>query len=174
MSHIFCYFEQSREIEFMENKFSHLDSEYRPQMVDVGAKEITERKATAEAKMKLPKEIIDLFEDNELNTKKGPVFQTAILAGIMAVKKTSDLIPLCHPLPLSKCNVDIDINQNREVIIRCTAKTSGKTGVEMEALTGASIAALTIYDMCKGFSHDIVISQVRLMAKSGGKRNFER
>jgi cyclic pyranopterin phosphate synthase len=92
----------------------------------------------------------------------------------MAAKRTSDLIPLCHPLPLEKISVDIHINQAREVVVACTVILSGKTGVEMEALTGASVAALTIYDMCKAFSHDIVIKETQLMAKSGGKRDFTR
>jgi len=107
-------------------------------------------------------------------TKKGPVFQTANLAGIMAAKKTSDLIPLCHPLPISKCKIDIRLNDLNQVVISCTVKTTGKTGVEMEALTGASIAALTIYDMCKAFSHDIKIMETQLMEKKGGKTDFER
>ena len=154
--------------------FSHLDSNDRPQMVDVGDKDDSLRKATARAIVHLPIEIVKQLEGGELNTKKGPVFQTAILAGIMAVKKTSDLIPLCHPLPLTKCNVEIILNEENEVVVECTAKVNGKTGVEMEALTGATVAALTIYDMCKGFSHDIVIKEVKLMEKAGGKRNFKR
>ncbi len=154
--------------------FSHLDSNDRPQMVDVGDKDDSLRKATARAIVHLPIEIVEQLEGSELNTKKGPVFQTAILAGIMAVKKTSDLIPLCHPLPLTKCNVEINLNEENEVVVECTAKVNGKTGVEMEALTGATVAALTIYDMCKGFSHDIVIKEVKLMEKAGGKRNFKR
>lgn len=154
--------------------FSHLDSNDRPQMVDVGDKDDSLRKATARAIVHLPIEIVEQLEGGELNTKKGPVFQTAILAGIMAGKKTSDLIPLCHPLPLTKCNVEINLNEENEVAIVCTAKVNGKTGVEMEALTGATVAALTIYDMCKGFSHDIVIKEVKLMEKAGGKRNFKR
>lgn len=143
-------------------------------MVDVGAKAVTERIAKARAIISLPEEVIAALQDDEIHTKKGPVFQTAILAGIMGSKKTSDLIPLCHPLALSKCSVDIHINENQEVVIDCMAKITSQTGVEMEALTGASVAALTIYDMCKGFSHDIVIKEVKLMAKSGGKSDFER
>ena len=142
-------------------------------MVDVGNKELTERVASARSIISLPDEIIDQFRDNDIHTKKGPVFQTAILAGIMAAKKTSDLIPLCHPLALSKVSVDINIQDN-EVVVDCEAKLKGKTGVEMEALTGASVAALTIYDMCKGFSHDIIIRETKLMKKSGGKNDFER
>ena len=158
----------------MKKGFSHLDNNDRPQMVDVGMKEITDRKAVAQATVRLPLEVLNELKGKEVHTKKGPVFQTAILAGIMAVKKTSDLIPLCHPLPMTKCNVEIELDEDNLVIISCEAKTTGKTGVEMEALTGASVAALTIYDMCKGFSHDIVISDIKLMAKSGGKRNFKR
>ncbi len=143
-------------------------------MVDVGSKSITKRIARARSIVILGKEIMDLLENEEIHTKKGPVFQTAILAGIMGSKKTSELIPLCHPLGLDKCHIEISINENREVVIDCTASITAKTGVEMEALTGASVAALTIYDMCKAFSHDIIIKETRLMAKSGGKRDFER
>lgn len=143
-------------------------------MVDVGDKQVTDRTAHARSIVELPHEIIDLLENDDIITKKGPVFQTAILAGIMAVKKTSELIPLCHPLPLSKCSVDISINDKKHVIIDCIAKVSGKTGVEMEALTGASIAALTIYDMCKAMSHDIIISQISLISKTGGKSDYQQ
>ena len=116
---------------------------------------------------------MDQLEGKEIQTKKGPVFQTAILAGIMAAKRTSELIPLCHPLALSKVGIDININDKREVVIQCTAKLSDRTGVEMEALTGASIAALTIYDMCKAFSHDIIIKETRLVEKTGGKSDYK-
>ena len=126
----------------------------------------------AESLVKLTPEIVAVLEDGEINTKKGPVFQTAILAGIMAAKKTSEIIPLCHPLPLTKCEIDISITENHTVRIECTAKVDGKTGVEMEALTGASVAALTVYDMCKAFSHDIVILETKLVHKSGGKSEF--
>lgn len=143
-------------------------------MVDVGAKSETARVAIARAVVQLDDAIIDALLDDEIQTKKGPVFQTAILAGIMGAKKTSDLIPLCHPLGLDKCCVEIEVNEQKEVVIDCMAKISGKTGVEMEALTGATVAALTIYDMCKGFSHNIIIKDVRLMKKTGGKRDFDR
>ena len=143
-------------------------------MVDVGDKSITKRTASARSIVILPPEVVQIIKEDEIHTKKGPVFQTAILAGIMGVKKTSDLIPLCHPLPINNCSVDISMNEASQVIITCTAKTEGKTGVEMEALTGASIAALTIYDMCKAFSHDIVIQSTQLLSKSGGKRDFKR
>lgn len=158
----------------MSDQFTHLDAQGNPAMVDVGTKAVTRREAIAQSIVVLGDEIMDLLQDKELHTKKGPVFQTAILAGIMAAKKTSELIPLCHPLPLEKIKVDIQVNDQREVVITCTAVITGKTGVEMEALTGASVAALTIYDMCKAFSHDIVIRQTQLMAKSGGKRDFNR
>jgi cyclic pyranopterin phosphate synthase len=157
-----------------DKKFSHIDARGNPNMVDVGSKNITKRIARARSIVVLGNEIMDLLENEEIHTKKGPVFQTAILAGIMASKKTSELIPLCHPLGLDKCHIDITINEKREVVIDCTATITAKTGVEMEALTGASVAALTIYDMCKAFSHDITIQETKLMAKSGGKRDFER
>jgi len=118
----------------MANKFSHLDEKGDPAMVDVSNKEITTRLAKAQSVVVLPQEIIEIIQKDEIHTKKGPVFQTAILAGIMGAKKTSDLIPLCHPLPISKCDIDISISENQQVIITCEVKTSGKTGVEMEAL----------------------------------------
>jgi cyclic pyranopterin monophosphate synthase len=152
--------------------FSHLDTAGNPTMVDVSEKKITQRIAHARALVVLSEEVLAQFENGEIQTQKGAVFQTAILAGIMGAKKTSDLIPLCHPLGLENCKVNITLNENREVVIDCITTVSGKTGVEMEALTGASIAALTIYDMCKAFSQDIVIKEIKLMGKSGGKRDF--
>lgn len=143
-------------------------------MVDVSDKTNTTRTAIAQSIVMLDDEILQHFENDEISTKKGPVFQTAILAGIMAAKQTSNLIPLCHPLALSKCGVDIKLNENKEVVIRCTVKLNGKTGVEMEALTGASVAALTIYDMCKAFSHEIIIKETKLIKKTGGKSDFLR
>lgn len=153
------------------DKFTHLDTEGNPKMVDVGGKDITKRLAVAESKVLLPDVVLNQLVNDELHTKKGPVFQTAILAGIMAAKKTSDLIPLCHPLALNRCDVAIQV-VGKHAEIRCTVGCNGKTGVEMEALTGASVAALTIYDMCKAFSHDIIIEQTRLIQKSGGKSDF--
>jgi cyclic pyranopterin phosphate synthase len=158
----------------MAKKFSHLNAAGNPTMVDVTDKEVTDRVAVARAVVVLEDEIVARLEGNDIHTRKGPVFQTAILAGIMAAKKTSDLIPLCHPLPLSKCEVSIVLNEAKEVCIDCLVKTTSRTGVEMEALTGATVAALTIYDMCKGFSHNIVIREVKLMKKTGGKSDFER
>jgi len=156
-----------------KKSFTHLNaSTGQPGMVDVGDKLVTKRIAIAQSIVVLGEEIMQYFTGGEIQTKKGPVFQTAIIAGTMAAKKTSDLIPLCHPLPLENCKLDIDINQHNEVVITCTASITSKTGVEMEALTGASIAALTIYDMCKAFSHDIVIKETRLVEKTGGKSDF--
>lgn len=154
-------------------KFSHLDPTGQTTMVDISDKKVTERIAIAQSEVQLPNEVIDHLINDEIHTKKGPVFQTAILAGIMAVKKTSELIPLCHPLPVTKSHIDIRIEEDI-VVIHCAVKVSGKTGVEMEALTGASIAALTIYDMCKGFSQNIVIKNTQLVEKRGGKSDFKR
>ena len=154
--------------------FSHLDAAGNPAMVDVSAKPATRRSARARAIVVLPAAVLDQLETNNGYLPKGPVFQTAILAGVMAAKRTGELIPLCHPLGLENCQLDISLNEQREVVIDCTAMLSGKTGVEMEALTGASVAALTIYDMCKALSHDMVIREIRLMEKTGGKRDFKR
>ena len=153
--------------------FTHLDEAGRPQMVNVGDKAITHRKAHARSIVVLPDKIMDLFQDGEIKSRKGPVFQTAILAGTMAAKKTSELIPLCHPLPLEDCKIMIEVNDQREVVIDCTTEIHHKTGVEMEAITGATVAALTIYDMCKGLSRAIVIRDTRLIEKTGGKADFK-
>jgi cyclic pyranopterin phosphate synthase len=155
--------------------FTHLNpASGNPAMVDVGDKQVTKRIATAQSIVVLGEEIMQHFTGSDIQTKKGPVFQTAIIAGTMAAKKTADLIPLCHPLPLENCKVDININEQDEVVVNCTVSITSKTGVEMEALTGASVAALTIYDMCKAFSHDIVIKETRLIEKTGGKSDFRR
>ena len=143
-------------------------------MVDVTEKQVSHRTATARSIVSLPGEVLSLLTDGDLQTKKGSVFQTAIVAGIMAAKKTGDLIPLCHPLGLDNCNITISLNETNEVVIDCTASITAKTGVEMEALVGASIAALTVYDMCKAMSHDIVIRETKLLSKTGGKRDFKR
>ncbi len=153
--------------------FSHIDAQGKPSMVDVSAKTMTERKAIAESRVWLPPNVLEVLKDKEIHTKKGPVFQTAIIAGIMAVKRCAELIPLCHPLPIQKCDVQIEL-EGHHAVVSCMVKTAGKTGVEMEALTGASIAALTIYDMCKAMSHDIKIEMTQLIHKSGGKRDFDR
>jgi cyclic pyranopterin phosphate synthase len=153
--------------------FSHLDARNQPAMVDVGDKAVTARTAHAVAVVTLPGELIGLLRDGEIATKKGPLFHTAILAGIMGAKRTSELIPLCHPLPLDDCKIEIATDVSRaEVTIHCRARTHGKTGVEMEALTGATIAALTLYDMSKAVSHGIVIKEIRLLEKTGGKSDY--
>lgn len=113
-----------------------------------------------------------LLKEQNFITAKGSVLTTAILAGVMAVKRTSDLIPLCHPLAIDDCNVLIVPSSENEMAVECCVTVSGKTGVEMEALVGASIAALTLYDMCKALSHDITLRETRLVAKSGGKRDI--
>lgn len=156
------------------NDFSHIDKSGKPVMVDVSAKKISQRTATAQSIIVLPEEVLNKLVNGDIQTKKGAVFQIAIIAGIMGAKKTGELIPLCHPLGLDNCNIDIQVNKNNEVMIECTAGIESKTGVEMEALTGASIAALTVYDMCKALSHDIIIKETKLIKKTGGKKDFER
>lgn len=158
----------------MKPSFTHIDSKGKAKMVDVGSKQPTPRTAIARATIRVTKEISAAIQSDELHTKKGPVFQTAILAGIMGAKKTSDLIPLCHPLSLDNCEININLNDNHEIVIECTASIESKTGVEMEALTGVSVAALTIYDMCKAISHELVIAEIKLIKKTGGKSDFER
>lgn len=142
-------------------------------MVDVSAKPVTRREATARAVVVAPAAVLDLFADGDLHGPKGPVFQTAIIAGTQAVKRTSDLIPFCHPLPVEHCRIAIRINAAREIEIDCTVGVSHKTGVEMEALVGASVAALTVYDMCKAVTHAMVIRETRLLRKRGGKRDVD-
>jgi cyclic pyranopterin monophosphate synthase len=153
---------------------THLDEKGQATMVDVSEKQVSRRSATARSIVVLPAEVLEQLSDGDIQTKKGSVFQTAIIAGIMAAKKTGDLIPLCHPLGLDNCAINILVNDQNEVVIDCTATITAKTGVEMEALVGASIAALTVYDMCKALSHDIVIKETKLMEKTGGKRDFRR
>jgi cyclic pyranopterin phosphate synthase len=154
------------------SKLSHVDPSGNPSMVDVSEKAVTRRTAKAQAIVRLGREIISQIRADELNTKKGPVFQTAILAGVMGAKKTAELIPLCHPLGLDHCQITIEAGEE-EITITSTATLSAKTGVEMEALTAASVAALTIYDMCKAMSHEIVIREIKLLEKTGGKKDFK-
>jgi cyclic pyranopterin monophosphate synthase len=151
--------------------FTHLDAGHRPTMVDVSDKAATKRSATAEARVKFPAAVAAALRASGLRSPKGPVFDTAIVAGVLGAKRTHELIPFCHPLGIENCHIAIDL-QGDTAIIRCTVTVHHKTGVEMEALTGASIAALTVYDMCKGLSHDIVINDVRLLAKEGGKSSY--
>lgn len=153
------------------SQFSHIDSQNRPAMVDVGDKAVTKRTATAESRVRFPADVAVALRAQGFNTAKGPVFHTAIIAGVMAAKRTHELIPFCHPLGIENCKIAIDMDHD-DALIRCTVSVTHKTGVEMEALTGASIAALTIYDMCKALSHDIVIAQTQLIAKRGGKSDI--
>ena len=143
-------------------------------MVDVSGKTPTDREAHARACVEFPPEVAERFAGGDIETAKGPVFATAIVAGVMAAKRTHELIPFCHPLGLSNCKVTIELDDRKRAVIDCTCKVHHRTGVEMEALTGASVAALTVYDMCKALSHDIVISETRLMSKTGGKEDFVR
>ncbi len=139
-----------------------------PSMVDVSAKGSNKRSATAEVRVELGADIIARFANKDLQGPKGPVLQTAIIAGTMAAKKTSDLIPFCHPLPVEHCTFEITPDDSG-IIIRCEVVTTGKTGVEMEAMTGASVAALTVYDMCKAMNKGIRIEGLHLVSKTGGK-----
>lgn len=141
-------------------------------MVDVSDKRVTQRRAHARAVVALTEEIMTQLEEGILESKKGPVFETATIAGIMAAKRTYDLIPLCHTLLLEDCQVHLNPAQGNRVVIDCRVRATHKTGVEMEALTGASIAALTLVDMCKALSHEITIESIRLIEKTGGKNDY--
>ena len=154
-------------------KFSHTTDAGHPQIVNVSDKNITKRVARARATVRLGGAIMKLIKNEELTTKKGPVFQTAIIAGVMAAKKTHELIPMCHPLALEDCQIKIT-SRGSAAIVDSEITITSKTGVEMEALTAVSVAALTIYDMCKALSHDIIIEEVKLMEKRGGKSDFKR
>ena len=149
--------------------FTHINKKGDPKMVNVSDKKITKRTAIAKATMFLGREVISHFIDNDLITKKGPVFQTAIIAGIQGVKKTSELIPMCHPLLINGVDIDINIVDSENIEVFCKVIIEGKTGVEMEALTAVSIASLTIYDMCKSADRSMKISDIKLIHKSGGK-----
>lgn len=154
-------------------KLSHVDDRGTPRMVDVGHKDKSVREAHARSVVTLPPAVVAELDGGEIRSKKGPVFATAIIAGVMAAKKTHELIPFCHPIGLDACDIDIEMDGDRAVI-DCRCRVEHRTGVEMEALTGASVAALTVYDMCKALSHDIVIGETRLMMKTGGKEDFRR
>ncbi|MDO6811742.1 cyclic pyranopterin monophosphate synthase MoaC [Tenacibaculum soleae] len=154
------------------NKFTHINEQNQPKMVNVSDKKITKRTAIAKATMFLGAEIVSHFKNDDLITKKGPVFQTAIIAGIQAVKKTSDIIPMCHPLLINGVDIDIEIIDNENLEVFCKVTIEGKTGVEMEALTGASATCLTIYDMCKAISQKMVIKEIKLVTKTGGKSDI--
>ncbi len=155
--------------------FSHLDHENCfPNMVDISQKNNTYREACARTRVELPLEIITALKNGELHSPKGPVFSTAIVAGTLAAKKTATLIPFCHSLNITDCKIEIKQEEERRYAIYCTVKTNGATGVEMEALTGSSVAALTVYDMCKSFSQKIKISSTELIYKRGGKSDFKK
>lgn len=157
----------------MVKDLSHIDKKGNPTMVDVSDKNITKRIAKAKTEVIVNEEILAALHDGDIHTKKGPVFHTAIIAGVMGAKKTSELIPFCHPITLEDCKIEIEVIDNK-IQITSTAITTGKTGVEMEALTGSSVAALTVYDMCKALSHDMIITETQLIEKSGGKSDFKR
>lgn len=157
------------------SKLSHIDEHNRPTMVDVSGKQETDRSAHARSYVEFPPEVVAVLEGGDIHTAKGPVFATAIVAGVMGAKRTHELIPFCHPLGLSDCRIDIRLDEARKrAVIDCRCKVRHRTGVEMEALTGASVAALTVYDMCKALSHGIRITETRLVAKTGGKRDYGR
>lgn len=149
--------------------FTHVDDKNLPTMVDVTQKSTSTRVARAQSLVQLPPEFQEHLSGTELYLKKGPVFQTAIIAGTMAVKKTHEIIPFCHQIPVESCKFQITIDAQLLVTISCEVKTTFKTGVEMEALHGAMSAALTIYDMCKAVSHNIIIGETKLLTKTGGK-----
>jgi len=150
---------------------THLDPKGRPTMVDVSSKQTTAREAQAECRVKFPAAVAAQLHANGLKSAKGGIVDTAIIAGTMAVKRTHELIPFCHPLPIDGCRLAIDWLDARTLRIECVVKTVHRTGVEMEALTGATVAALTVYDMCKALSHAIVIGPAKLLGKRGGKRD---
>ncbi|HUG99150.1 MAG TPA: cyclic pyranopterin monophosphate synthase MoaC [Gammaproteobacteria bacterium] len=151
---------------------SHVGDPGRPSMVDVTAKQPTLRIACAEARLRFPRDAFAVLRSSGFETTKGPVFNTAIVAGTLAAKRTHELIPFCHPLGLERCDIAIDAQGDDLIVVRCTTAVHHRTGVEMEALTGAAVAALAVYDMCKSLSHDIVIEAMRLVSKTGGKSDF--
>lgn len=151
---------------------SHVDERGEPTMVDVSGKVVTKRTAVAEARVRFPPDVARSLQQSGYATTKGPVFHTAIVAGVMAAKRTHELIPFCHPLGVENCRVEIDMDGQDEARVRCSVAVHHRTGVEMEALTGATVAALTIYDMCKALSHEITIAGIRLVEKRGGKQDY--
>ena len=149
-------------------ELNHIDEQGRPKMVDISAKAATERRAVAKGVVRMKPETLELIKQGGM--KKGEVLTTAQLAGIMAAKKTPELIPLCHPIAIDEVTVDFKLDEKNSAIeITATARSTGKTGVEMEALTATAVAALTIYDMCKSVERGMKIENIRLVSKSGGK-----
>jgi cyclic pyranopterin monophosphate synthase len=153
--------------------FTHLDDKNQPTMVDIGDKKVSKRTAHARSIITLPPPLFSLLTGGEILAPKGPVFATAIIAGTMAAKKTHDIIPFCHPLPIEKCHISISCHDDMRVVIDVKVSVTHKTGVEMEALTAASVAALTVYDMCKAVSKDMVIEEIKLVMKTGGKSDYK-
>ncbi|MGH8174067.1 MAG: cyclic pyranopterin monophosphate synthase MoaC [Rhodanobacteraceae bacterium] len=158
----------------MARKLSHVDAAGRPRMVDVSAKRESRREATAEAIVRFPADVAATLRQHDMHSSKGSIVDTAIIAGTMAAKRAHELIPFCHPLAIERCSFEVAFVSDAELSICCTVAITHKTGVEMEALTGAAIAALTVYDMCKALSHEIVIGDVRLVDKRGGKRRVKQ
>lgn len=154
-------------------KLTHLDENNRPKMVAISDKRDSTRTALAKCLIVFPDEVAKTIRNGEIEGPKGAVFHTAIIAGTMAAKETARLIPFCHPLSLESCDISIELLNQNTAEISCFVKTMGKTGVEMEALTGANIAALTVYDMCKALSHEMVIERCYLVSKEGGKRTVK-
>lgn len=153
---------------------THVDAAGRPAMVDVSAKPATAREAVAECRVRFPPVVARQLRAGGMASAKGAVLDTAIIAGTMAVKRTHELVPFCHPLPIDGCRFDLGWSSESVLRIECAVRTTHRTGVEMEALTGATVAALTVYDMCKALSHAIVIGPAKLLAKRGGKREVGR
>ncbi|MEO6519655.1 MAG: cyclic pyranopterin monophosphate synthase MoaC [Pseudoxanthomonas sp.] len=151
---------------------THVDAAGLPAMVDVSAKAVSARAATAECRVRFPRDVAAQLHASGLRSAKGGIVETAIIAGTLAVKRTHELIPFCHPLPIDGCRISIDWQGDSMLNIECTVRTTHRTGVEMEALTGATVAALTVYDMCKALSHRIVIGPAKLLGKRGGKHDF--
>ena len=151
---------------------THIDRGGRPAMVDVSDKAVTPRAAVAECRVRFPAAVAAQLRASGLKSAKGGIVETAIVAGTMAAKRTHDLIPFCHPLPIDGCRIAIGWHGERELRIECMVKATHRTGVEMEALTGATVAALTVYDMCKALSHAIVLGPAKLLGNRGGKRDF--
>lgn len=156
-----------------KSPFSHVDANAAPTMVDVGAKRPTKRRASAMARVRFPREVAAILREQNFNGPKGPIFHTAIIAGVQAAKRTHELIPFCHPIGIENCKIDISMRGSLATIC-CTVSVESKTGVEMEAICGASIAAVTIYDMCKALSHDIAITDIELIEKRGGKSDMKK
>lgn len=152
-------------------ELTHLDARGHPTMVDVSQKPVTARSASAQCRVRFPLEVAEKLRNTGMRGKKGGIIDTAIIAGTMAVKRTHELIPFCHPLPIDACDITIEWLDTRNLGIVCQVKTVHRTGVEMEALTGATLAALTVYDMSKALSHAIVIGPAKLLGKRGGKRD---